>query len=501
MIGGRVTSTSRGVEFVTDLIAARGEDAVETTAIAEATPPHDGDRPVQWAPREPAPKKRRTGLWVGIAVGALALAAGAASTILIAPGTTIAGIPVGGLTPGAAADVVESRLSDVQISLTDAGAEATVTGAELGASVDAQALADQAFAEHPMWNIGAWMPEPIEADIALEPEVAHDALRGVVPSSYEDAIDAGVSYDAAAAAYTTTPSVAGTGVDLGGLTDAISTALADGQSTVTYSGAATEAPAAVSDEDASTVAENLNAMLGTIGFYVGEERTVPVAPEVAATWIEVVDDEGELRIAADEAAIQATVDGLAAAVNREAVNAETITNAGGDVLRELTAGVNGRALGDTSTVASDFAEKLEAGDGVQPLEVTETPFTTTALVREIDINLSTQTVSAIENGVVVDSWAVSSGAGEFPTHTGSFQIGWKTSSQNMGNRDLTQPPNYFQPDVPWVMYYNGDEALHGVYWHSNWGTPMSHGCVGMPVGQAEWLYNWSPEGVNVYVHY
>jgi lipoprotein-anchoring transpeptidase ErfK/SrfK len=51
------------------------------------------------------------------------------------------------------------------------------------------------------------------------------------------------------------------------------------------------------------------------------------------------------------------------------------------------------------------------------------------------------------------------------------------------------------------MYFNGDEALHGVYWHSNWGTPMSHGCVGMPIDGAQWLYNWSPEGVNVHVHY
>lgn len=486
---------------MTDLIAAPGADTAQTTAVAETVPPSDGGRPLEWAPREPAPKKRRTGLWVGIGVGALALAAGAASTILIAPGTTIAGIPVGGLTPGAAADVVESRLAGVQVSLTDVDGGATVTGAELGASVDARALAEQTFAERPMWNVGAWMSEPVAADIALDPVTAHDALRALVPGSYEDAVDAGVSFDAATAAYVTTPAVAGTGINLDDLTAAITTAVAEGESSLDYSGAPAEAPAPVSDQDAADVAGRLNTMLGTIGFYVGEERTVPVAPAVAATWLEVVDDGGELRIEADEAAIQAVVDTLPGLINRAAVNAETITNASGDVLRELTAGVNGRALGDTSTVASDFAGQLENGNAVQPLEVTETPFTSTTLMREIDVNLATQTVSAIENGVVVDSWAVSSGAGENATHTGSFQVGWKTSSQNMGNRDLTQAPNYFQPDVKWVMYFNGDEALHGVYWHSNWGTPMSHGCVGMPEWRAQWLYDWSPEGVNVYVHY
>ncbi|MDQ0644726.1 L,D-transpeptidase family protein [Microbacterium murale] len=486
---------------MTGLIEAPDANTAQTAVVTEALPPNGGDRSLEWAPREPAPKKRRIGLWVGVAVGVLALGAAAASTILIAPGTTIAGVPVGGLTPGAAADVVTAHLANTEITLTDAGGDQVVTGSDLGASIDARGLADEAFASHPMWNIGAWMPEPIVGTITLDTDLAHDTLREMVPSSYEDAVDATVGFDAASATYVTTPAVPGTGVDLDGLTGALTSALADGGDALTYSGDPAEAPAPVSDEDAAGVAEKLNTMLTTIGFYVGDERTVPIAPAVAATWLEVVDQDGELNIVADEAAIQATVDALPAAVNRAPVNAESIVNAGGDVLEELTVGVSGRTLGDTSTVASDFAEQLEAGNSVQPIEVSETPFASTTLTREIDINLANQTVSAIENGVVVDSWSVSSGAGEFATHTGSFQIGWKTSSQNMGNRDLSQAPNYFQPDVKWVMYFNGDEALHGVYWHSNWGTPMSHGCVGMPEYAAQWLYNWAPEGVNVYVHY
>lgn len=482
---------------MTGLIEAPDANTAQTAVIS----PSGGEPTVQWAPREPAPKKRRVGLWVGVTVGVLALGAAAASTILIAPGTTIAGIPVGGLTPGAAADVVTAHLANTEITLTGAGDDQVVTGADLGASIDARALADEAYASHPMWDLGSWMPEPITGTISLDTDLAHETLREMIPASYEDAVDAGVVFDSTSASYVTTASVSGTGVDLDGLTSAVTAALADGGNALTYSGDPAEAPAPVSDEEATGVAEKLNTMLATIGFYVGEERTVPVDPAVAATWLEVVDTDGELGIVADDTAIQATVDALPAAVNRAPVDAEAITNAGGDVLREVTAGVTGRTLGDTSTLASDFAEKIEGGDAVQTLEVTEVPFASTALVREIDVNLATQTVSAIENGVVVNSWRVSSGAGEFATHTGSFQIGWKTASQNMGNRDLTKAPNYFQPDVPWVMYFNGDEALHGVYWHSNWGTPMSHGCVGMPIDGAQWLYNWSPEGVNVHVHY
>lgn len=58
-----------------------------------------------------------------------------------------------------------------------------------------------------------------------------------------------------------------------------------------------------------------------------------------------------------------------------------------------------------------------------------------------------------------------------------------------------------QPDVKWMMYFNGGQAFHGVYWHSNWGTPSSHGCVGMPEWRAAQLYDWAAPGVEVSIHY
>ncbi len=43
------------------------------------------------------------------------------------------------------------------------------------------------------------------------------------------------------------------------------------------------------------------------------------------------------------------------------------------------------------------------------------------------------------------------------------------------------------------MYFNGDEALHGAYWHNNFGNRMSHGCVNMPIDVAEFVYDWAPD--------
>jgi hypothetical protein len=74
-------------------------------------------------------------------------------------------------------------------------------------------------------------------------------------------------------------------------------------------------------------------MLQTIGFYVGEERTVPVDPATAASWLKITPDaSGTFSISADAAKIQASVDALPAAVNRAPANGTVITNSDGTVL-------------------------------------------------------------------------------------------------------------------------------------------------------------------------
>jgi lipoprotein-anchoring transpeptidase ErfK/SrfK len=51
------------------------------------------------------------------------------------------------------------------------------------------------------------------------------------------------------------------------------------------------------------------------------------------------------------------------------------------------------------------------------------------------------------------------------------------------------------------MYFAGANAIHGTYWHNNFGRPMSHGCVNMRIPEAKWLYNWASIGTPVSVHY
>ncbi|MGW9628079.1 L,D-transpeptidase [Microbacterium sp. NPDC055521] len=487
---------------MTDLISGPGtgqSNAVSSDAETEAQPPSSDTPAMEWAPMEPAPKKRRLGLWIGLSAGVLAVAAGAASLMLIAPGTTVAGVSVGFMTPGMAAEAVSSRVASTEVQLTGAGEGTRLDGADLGAGVDAAALIDQAFADRPMWNLGSWMGEPITADVTLDPETADSALRAAVPSSYTPATDATVVFDPTAQAYTATPAEPGTGVSVDDLAAAFTDAVTAGETSFDYSAEPAEVPALITDRKAAAAVEKLNGMVAEAGFYVGDERTVPVAPEVVASWLTIDAVEGELMISADPAKIQPAVDALPGQVNRDTVNATNIVDSGGEVLKALTEGLEGRVLGDTSKTAADFAKELGGGDATFALPVTATPFESTSLFRRVEVDLSEQRTYLYENEKLVKSWAVSTGTNGTPTDKGRFRVYAQLRTQDMrgSNADGSK---YVTKGVPYITYYNGDEALHGTYWHSNFGTPMSHGCVNMSIDAARYVWEFATKGTEVWVH-
>jgi lipoprotein-anchoring transpeptidase ErfK/SrfK len=115
--------------------------------------------------------------------------------------------------------------------------------------------------------------------------------------------------------------------------------------------------------------------------------------------------------------------------------------------------------------------------------------------RWIDVDLTNQRVYAYEGDTVVNSFIVSTGTRLTPTVTGQFNVYVKYRSNKMSG------PGYYLSDVPYIMYFYGSYGLHGTYWHNNFGTPMSHGCVNLRTDDAEWLFNWASIGTVVNVHY
>jgi len=115
--------------------------------------------------------------------------------------------------------------------------------------------------------------------------------------------------------------------------------------------------------------------------------------------------------------------------------------------------------------------------------------------RWIDVNLSQQRLYAYEDDTVVKSFLVSTGVAAHPTVTGQYYVYVKYIST------LMTGPGYYLPNVPYTMYFYEGYGIHGTYWHNNFGTPMSHGCINMYTPDAEWVYNWASIGTLVNIHY
>jgi lipoprotein-anchoring transpeptidase ErfK/SrfK len=113
--------------------------------------------------------------------------------------------------------------------------------------------------------------------------------------------------------------------------------------------------------------------------------------------------------------------------------------------------------------------------------------------RKIEVDLSDQRLFAWEGKKLVYSFRISTGKRSTPTPVGQFKINSKYRTNRM------RGPGYDIPNVPYAMYFHQGYAIHGAYWHNRFGTPVSHGCVNLPVKLARKLYNWTTPGTLVIV--
>ena len=120
--------------------------------------------------------------------------------------------------------------------------------------------------------------------------------------------------------------------------------------------------------------------------------------------------------------------------------------------------------------------------------------------KRIEVDLRNQSLMAFENNDEIFRTKVSTGIptkDEIPkgmkTPVGIFNIASKYPSKHMGAMDASGAPGFYSlPGVPWSMFfvYKYGAALHGTYWHNNFGAPMSHGCINMRNQDAKWLFRW-----------
>lgn len=135
-----------------------------------------------------------------------------------------------------------------------------------------------------------------------------------------------------------------------------------------------------------------------------------------------------------------------------------------------------------------------------PSKVSAQVFTTEKL---ISVDIGSQNLTAWQDGKIVYQTKVSTGMKLTPTIKGSFKVRNKIPLHDMRGpspyKDIYPSGKYLVKDVPNSMYFYQGYAIHGAYWHNNFGRPASHGCVNVPLEAAKWLFDWAEVDTRVEV--
>ena len=118
--------------------------------------------------------------------------------------------------------------------------------------------------------------------------------------------------------------------------------------------------------------------------------------------------------------------------------------------------------------------------------------------KRIEVDLSQQTLTCYEGDRIAFTTLVASGlGGELATPAGEKYVLLKQPSRHMSNQPYPGGPEtvgdiFDLPGIPWNTFFDlSGTAIHGTYWHNDFGIPRSHGCLNVSCEAARWIYRWA----------
>lgn len=234
-----------------------------------------------------------------------------------------------------------------------------------------------------------------------------------------------------------------------------------------------------------------------------------ISASTIKSWLQITSDKqkSEYYIHLNQATMSNSLLKLAKGYTKAPVNQVTVNEDGRSVV--ALRGRTGTALSDPGslkTQAKEASKDALAGQGMSfntPLKTLPYHAVTPAAFSKVIVaDVTTKKMWAFQNGKQINSWLVSAGKPTTPTPIGEFHIYAKFTVQDMSGYNL-DGSKYFQPNVRWVNYFYEGSAIHGVYWHPlSWfgAINSSHGCIGVPDNEAQWIFNWAPIGTTIIVH-
>lgn len=515
------TSSTDGTDGVED--AAPDAPAASTAPASPATPTHpDEDSYLD--------ESRRRRHWpLGLAAAALLLlgVVGAGGYAYAAhydgravPGTTVAGTDVSGMSREEVVATVEDLAKNAKVDISgDVTASASL--ADLGTTVDAQATADAVMAR------GDTLGEKLQALVSrgeipvvatTDKTTVDSYATSLIPEDRAKAHNATVVLSEDGTSFSTTSASKGASLDADALAQAAQKAATSlGSSSVSLT--MTNADPKVSDDDAQKVADKANSWVSRDVTITLDDDSYTADDTDKASWITVTNSaDSAPTIAVDSAKVSQWVQAQAEEAKVDPVTGQRNVNTSGQVVSTPTEAKDGKTVNnadavatsitqsfgddtayagsfETTTVKAEWKERTIA-DGAENL-----PYQAAPGEKWVDLNLSSKTVTAYEGATVVHGpVSIVDGAAETPTVTGTYKVYLQYESQTMRGENADGSP-YVAEDVPWVSYFYSGYAFHGAGWRSSFGYSGSHGCVNMPVSEAQWIYNWVDTSTVVQSHY
>lgn len=205
-------------------------------------------------------------------------------------------------------------------------------------------------------------------------------------------------------------------------------------------------------------------------------------------------------IKVNESKVKAYAKEITPTLNRKVNDGEAVVDADGKILKKINKWNDGFHVSEKE-VTEALTNSLE--QGIFKIEVSgeRTAAHVDKKFRKAIVDKSDRRVYLYENDVKVHDFPVAIGKPGTETDSGQFKVQSQLPLQDMGCND--DKYDYCTKNVPWISYYNGDEALHGAYWHEDFGNPdssmVSHGCVNMPISNAKASYEFLQVGSPVEV--
>lgn len=421
------------------------------------------------------------------------------------PGVAVGNAQVSNMEPAEIKKAIIAQAPALSITFDDNGNRTTIPAKDLGVVVDVEATLQNVMKARRDGNVAVWEEVNVPLVLANDPGVLIEFAKKKFPSAFVDAKEPVIVFDNPTGNFVVKSGEPGKGLDIKAFQRALPE-LAKHPENFTLK--LTSAPVSPIMDEAKLheVKTEANDRLDKkIEFKLDDDVIYTASRAEKASWLHFVPDAttGTASIEVDKLAIQKFMtEKVGPTVAAPPIDRKVVVDSSTGEQTVIQPGRTGSQIQDIEQLSGEVVAAINGNRSLsQSVSIAKAPFRTVTMTGEgkwIEIDLSQQRLTIYVGNEAVRSFTVSTGKARTPTSIGESAIYSKRPSMTMTG--TIAGDYYYLEDVKWVNFFNGGEAIHGAYWHNNFGTPMSHGCVNMREADAKIVYDFAPIGTKVIVH-